>query len=268
MSPRFTLVIAMLATGLLLAGCKVDLYSSLEEKEANQILAVLMERGISASKLELENGFAIRVPESDIADAVTILTAKGLPREQSASMGAAFAKSGLISSPFEDRVRYIYALGAEVATTLREIDGVIAARVHVVLPEPSQFGRDQKPSSAAVFIKHEPGVDIEYMVPQIRRLVDSSIEGLEYANIAVLLSEASPADLRQGTSKGALVKVIPGLSVREQDVLYFWRIVYVLGIGVVALVLTLIALVAYYGVYRGWRRPARGSEVSSARGHG
>src|SRR5690606_14009886 len=132
-----------------------------------------------ASKLEVEKGFAIRVGESDIADAVTLLTAKGLPRERSVSMDSVFQKSGLISSPFEDRVRYIYALGAEVAATLREIDGVTAARVHVVLPETSQFGRAQKPASAAVFIKHEPGVDIEYMVPQIRRLVNGSIEGLE-----------------------------------------------------------------------------------------
>src|SRR5690606_618884 len=102
--------VVLLATGLLLGGCKVDLYSSLDEKEANQILAVLLENGIPASKLEVEKGFAIRVGESDIADAVTLLTAKGLPRERSVSMDSVFQKSGLISSPFEDRVRYIYAL--------------------------------------------------------------------------------------------------------------------------------------------------------------
>jgi type III secretory pathway lipoprotein EscJ len=103
-----------------------------------------------------------------------------------------FEKTGIMSSPFEERVRYINALGEEVAQTLSQIDGVISARVHIVLPDAPSLGQPVKPSSAAVFIKHQPGVDLDFFQPQIRRLVSSAIEGLEYSAVTVVLVDAAP----------------------------------------------------------------------------
>lgn len=245
--------IILLVMSIMLAGCRADLYSNLSEKDANQILAVLMENGISASKSGAEGSFAIRVHESNIAEAVAVLSAKGLPRDRSVSIGSVFEKSGIISSPFEDRVRYVYALGEDVAATLREIDGVISARVHVVLPEKAQFGSPEKPSSAAVFIKYEPTVDLEYMTPQIRRLVSSSIEGLDYSAVTVLLAEGVSRDREVQKVERSTVTVLPGLAVREADVLHFWRIIYVGGIVIAALILIILAFVAYFVFYRGNR---------------
>src|SRR5690606_18216309 len=119
---RAFLCMVLLAASLMLAGCKVDLYSSLEEPDANQIIAVLMENGIAAEKMDADGSYAVRVRETDIAEAIAVLAAKGLPKKRSVSIGTIFEKSGIISSPFEDRVRYIYALGEDVAATLREID--------------------------------------------------------------------------------------------------------------------------------------------------
>lgn len=257
--------VVLLLLTLLLMGCKADLYSGLNEKEANQMLAVLMESGVLATKSEVNDAFSVQVSDKDIASAIAILTAKGLPKDRSASIGSIFEKSGIISSPFEDRVRYIYALGTEVAATLGEIDGVITARVHVVLPDQPQLGSPTRPSSAAVFIKHEPAIDLEYMVPQIRRLVSSSIEGLEYASVSVFLAEGVAADREIKTIENATIKVLPGLSVREADVLYFWRIIYVTSIAIAALILIILGFLAYLIFYRDGQLVSRsGPKVTPA----
>lgn len=252
---------------LLLGACKADLYSNLTEVEANQMLAVLMTNGIPASKSNVGESFSVRVEESDMVRAIAALNAKGYPRSTRDSIGSVFQKSGIISSPFEERVRYIYALGEDVAQTLSEIDGVVTARVHVVLPDQPQLGQPVKPSSAAVFIKHEPTVDLEFFVPQIRRLVSSSIEGLDYSAVAVILTEALPAEVETPPLDQRTVEVMPGISVLEADAGNFWRMVYAAGAVVgVLLLLVLITGFAYLSQRRrnGTQVVARGADVPDA----
>ena len=226
---------------LALAACKVDLYSNLSEVEANQMLAVLMSSSIVAEKAQVGEGFQVRVEQNDMVRSIAVLTAKGFPKSTRDSIGTVFQKSGIISSPFEERVRYIYALGEEVAQTLSEIDGVVTARVHVVLPEEPQLGKPVVPSSAAVFIKHEANVDLEFLVPQIRRLVSSSIEGLLYNAVTVVLTEASPTEIAPVANEERVVDVIQGLGVREANLPMFWTIVYVAGGAIVGLLALVIA---------------------------
>ena len=94
-----------------------------------------------------------------IGRAVRTLEAAGLPRVARATLGDTFRKEGVISTPLEERARYIYALSQELETTLSNIDGVIVARVHVVLPERVAPGEPVQPASASVFIKHDPRLD-------------------------------------------------------------------------------------------------------------
>lgn len=263
---RAVLGALLLAVCLVLAGCKVDLHANLDESDANQILAALIENGIGATKSSGDGGYSVRVAESDIAAAVAILSAKGLPREKFETLGSAFQKSGLIASPFEERVRFVYALGEEVAATIREIDGVISARVHVVLPEEVQFGKPASPSSAAVFIKHDPLVDLAYLIPQIRRLVSSSINGLDYSAVTVLLAEAGSPQREAYKIEQATVSVLPGLAIRETDVLYFWRLAYIAGVAIALLILTVLGILAYIVFYRerGWFSADNRDETANA----
>jgi type III secretion protein J len=249
---------------LALAACKVDLYSDLTEVEANQMLAVLMSSSIVAEKVHVDEGFQVRVEDRDMVQAIAVLTAKGFPKNTRDSMGTVFQKSGIISSPFEERVRYIYALGEEVAQTLSEIDGVVTARVHVVLPGEPQLGEPVVPSSAAVFIKHEANVDLEFLVPQIRRLVSSSIEGLQYNAVTVVLTEASQTEVAPPASAERVVEVIQGLGVREANLPLFWTIIYVAG-GAIVVLLALVIAAAVLLFMR--RRPkGSGSQVGAADG--
>ena len=81
------------------------------------------------------------------------------PKVARATLGDTFRKEGVISTPLEERARYIYALSQELEATLSNIDGVIVARVHVVLPERVAPGEPVQPASASVFIKHDPRLE-------------------------------------------------------------------------------------------------------------
>jgi len=245
---KFLLRVCVLIGALALAGCQNDLYSNLTEPEANQILAVLMSNGVQAEKVSVgKEGFKITVESKDMLRAIALLKDTGYPRSSRESIGKVFQKSGIMSSPFEERVRYIYALGEDVAQTLSNIDGVVTARVHIVLPDAPQLGQPVKPSSAAVFIKHQPGVDLDFFVPQIRRLVSSAIEGLEYSAVTVVLADAQPTKVATpGPEAAQFTEVVPGVSIKTADATRFWQIVSGTGALIAALVVALIAsLVAY-----------------------
>lgn len=184
--------LAIISLLLCLAGCKVELYSNLPEQEANEMLATLMMHDIEGHKTNGKKGaINLFVEESDIAKAVEVLKQNGYPSQSFQEMGEIFKKEGLISSPLEERARYIYAISQDISLTLSKLDGVLSARVHVVLPEADKLGKVTQPSSAAVFIKHRKDVDIESSIPKIKMLVNNSIEGLDYDKISVALFPSS-----------------------------------------------------------------------------
>lgn len=188
---RVRILVITTVLSLLVAACgeSVELVGSLPETEANEILSTLLRAGIDASKVPADEGLSsIQVPDDSVAKALQIMRANGLPREQFVRMGDVFPKEGLISSPLEERARYIYALSQGLAETISQIDGVITARVHVVLPDRAPgAGAVLTPSSAAVFIKYKDAYNLDSVVPQIKRLVTNSIPDLAYDNVSVVL---------------------------------------------------------------------------------
>ncbi|PPC77025.1 EscJ/YscJ/HrcJ family type III secretion inner membrane ring protein [Pokkaliibacter plantistimulans] len=175
-------LMVVLLTGMLalLAGCQeqVELNRNLTEADANEVIAELASKHIEADKTITKEGVTVIVDAQDMARAVRILDAAGLPRKSRENMGEVFRKEGVISSPLEERARYIYALSQELESTLSQIDGVLVARVHVVLPERVAPGEPVQPASAAVFIKHRADLDPDVIRPRVERLVRSSIPGL------------------------------------------------------------------------------------------
>ena len=180
-----------------LGGCKQDLYSRLSEQDANAMLSALYSIDIAASK-HTEDGksWSVRVEEHDLQRAVHAVQANGLPRQPFTDTGELFKKEGLVSTPSEERIRYIYAVSQELARTLSEIDGVVSARVHPVIPANDPLASRVRPSSASVFIKHRPDANLQAMAPAIRNLVMRGIEGLEYENIALTFVVAEDASLK------------------------------------------------------------------------
>ncbi|MGJ5047276.1 type III secretion system inner membrane ring lipoprotein SctJ [Bradyrhizobium oligotrophicum] len=187
-APQRVLAIAGL---LLLGGCKTDLYSKLQEREANLIVATLLRNGLPADRVVTKDGSStVRVEESGFAAAVTLLNAAGLPRAKFQTMAEIFPSEGLVASPTEERARFIFALSQELARTVSEIDGVISARVHVVLPKNDPLRQDQMPSSASVFIKHDRHASVIALLPQIKTLIANGVEGLTYDKVSVVFVPA------------------------------------------------------------------------------
>lgn len=175
----------LLLGAVLVTGCaKSVLYTDLSEAQANDVEAALLSAHIDADKSAVakSKGFSISVPHGDIPRAMAVLTAVGLPRQQLHSLGDVFPKEGFVSSPLEERARYVYALSQEVAQTLLQFDGVVDARVHIALPERNVLDDKPQSASASVVIIQQPGAHLESRETDIKAIVTDGIEGLRDVN--------------------------------------------------------------------------------------
>lgn len=227
-------------------GCaKQELYSNLHERDANEMMALLARDGITATKIagEEEGTWNLSVPTASFARAVDTLNAQGYPKDEYADMGQVFQKSGLVSSPSEEKIRFVHALSQEVAHTLSLIDGVLRARVQIVLPNNDPFGEEIKPSSAAVFIKHRADADLDTSIAKIKELVIASIEGLDPENVTVALFPAEEVVAPSANGNGAVLKNVLSMQLAPESVTKFWAIVGGLaGVALLAIALAVFAL--------------------------
>jgi type III secretion protein J len=188
--------IAMTAiAAALLAGCdsETTLNSSLEERQANLVMAALLDDGIYCRKVEGEEGtWNVMIGEKDFARAANLLERRGLPKREFNGVSETFKKTGMVSSPSEERIRFMDALAQDLSRTITSIDGVVDARVHVVLPDNDPFAKKTLPSSAAVAIRARWDVDLSDRIPSIKSLVKNSIEGLQYEKISVTVFNDAP----------------------------------------------------------------------------
>lgn len=184
-----------LASLLALAGCdkQTTLFSGLEESQANAVMAALMDAGMAVEKTPGDEGtWNVMIGQSDFAKAANLCERTGLPRRHFAGVGDVFKKTGMVSSPSEERIRFMDAIAQDLARTISMIDGVVDARVHVVLPENDPFAKNMLPSSAAVAIRSRWDADVTTEIPQIKSLVKNAIEGLAYEKITVEVFQGLP----------------------------------------------------------------------------
>lgn len=195
---------------LLLAGCKEVLYSGLPERDANEMVAILEASGISASRSVDKDGiYSLLVDGLNVGAATTILKTEGFPKKQFKSVGEIFAAEGIVGTPFEERVRYMYALDEKLSEHLTSIDGIRDARVSVSIPEKSRFDHKARPSKASVILHHEEDFQAAAATPKIKTLISNSVEGLEYDSVAIVLFPAG------GTKVLRSPKAFPGGNTAE-----------------------------------------------------
>ena len=237
--------VCLVGLALAATGCsKVDLYSDLPEREANIMMAALLDEGVDCTKEagDEENTWKLMVTSDDFSRSVNVLDDMGYPMDKRDRMGEVFRKSGLVSSPTEDRIRYVYALSEELAETITRIDGVVDARVHVALPDNDPFADKVLPASASVYIKHRSDVELSASRAQVQELVAKSIEGLTPENVEVFMDELRPTALPR--NQESEFSRIMGIQIAPGSVSRFWTLVAVL-IAAVAVNLVLVVGFAF-----------------------
>jgi len=210
-SPRvFLRYLGLLLLTLLVVGCSssTTIYHSLDERDANDIIVYLDNKGIKAYKIQSAGGgpggqdvvlWDIAVPYEDEKQAMALLRSAGLPRRQGQSLLTIFEKGGLVPSELEEKIRYEAGLGEQIASTIRKIDGVLDAEVQLSFPEVDPLNPEKKKGdvTASVYVKHTGVLDDPntQLIPKIRRLVASAIQGLKFDNVTVIPDKARYADI-------------------------------------------------------------------------
>ncbi len=197
--PRWVQRALVLLVALLLTACEAELYNNLDQRQANEMIATLQQRGIPAQRVAVKGGqYTVVVDKGRFADSIAILKEAGLPKQEFQNMGQVFKKEGLISSPMQERAQMIFALSQELSRTVSEIDGVLSARVHLVLPENDPLRQQLVPSSASVFIRHRGNMPVGNLVPQVKMLVANGVAGLSYDKVSVVLVPVDSQKASQG----------------------------------------------------------------------
>ncbi|MEM7526940.1 MAG: type III secretion inner membrane ring lipoprotein SctJ [Pseudomonadota bacterium] len=185
----------MLGTGLalvlLVAACKQDVYSGLDEHQVNEMVAVLASHGIEARRDRDKDGtFVLQVSDAEVAPAITLLREAGLPRVTFETLGEVFSAGGVFGTPFEQHARYVHAMNQELSATITAIDGIRFAKVLVTAPQKGRFDQEAPPATASVAIHYERGRDVRSQLSSIKMLVAHALPNLDYDDVAVAIFEA------------------------------------------------------------------------------
>ncbi len=190
---RFLRSLALGLTLAALVGCSQQLFGALDESAANQVVGALLLEGVEARKEASGEGlWRVSVADGDFARAVQVLKRRNLPPRQFDGLGEVFKKKSLVSTPTEERARLIHATSQELERSLLEMDGVLVARVHPVIPPHDPLNPGKLGATASVLIKHRPGADVAGRESMVRALVAAGVEGLSYDNVRVLMVTAEP----------------------------------------------------------------------------
>lgn len=131
------------------------------------------------------DGSAIMVPRDHVARLRMKLAEGGLPKGGGIGYEI-FDKSDVLgATSFVQNINHLRALEGELARTIRAIDRVQGARVHLVLPERPLFSREKVEPSASIVLKVRGGLEPQ-QVRAIRHLIASAVNGLKPERVSVV----------------------------------------------------------------------------------
>ncbi len=160
------------------------LFSNYSDRDGGAITAALDQMGVKYKFSD--GGTAILVEESQVHDIRLKLAAQGLPK--GGNVGFELMENQKLGvSQFLEQVNYQRSLEGELARSIQALGSVLAARVHLALPKPSVFVRDQQKPTASVLLNLQPGRALDPgQVSAIVHLVASSVPELTIGNVTVV----------------------------------------------------------------------------------
>src|SRR4051812_30845100 len=159
------------------------LFSDLSQADSSAIVRDLERQGI-AFELRMDGG-SILVPKDAVARLRMKLAESGLPKGGSVGYEI-FDKSDVLgATSFVQNINHLRALEGELARSIRGIDRVQAARVHLVLPERPLFSREKVEPSASIVLKVRGSLEPQ-QVRAIRHVVASAVNGLKPQRVSIV----------------------------------------------------------------------------------
>ncbi|MGF1641962.1 MAG: flagellar basal-body MS-ring/collar protein FliF [Rhodospirillales bacterium] len=175
------------------------LYADLDVTDSARIVAQL-----ESARIPFEirgGGGAIYVPADRVPRTRLTLAEQGLPAGGSIGYEIFDNASSLGTTNFIQNVNLVRALEGELARTIRSIDAVKGARVHLVLPKRELFSRDrQEPSASVLLHMHGANRLTQTQIVGIQNLVASAVPGLNPLRISIVDGRGSL--LAQGFDDG------------------------------------------------------------------
>ncbi|MGK7246188.1 flagellar basal-body MS-ring/collar protein FliF [Buttiauxella agrestis] len=160
------------------------LYSNLADQDGGAIVTQLTQMNVPYRFSD--NGSAIEVPADKVYDLRLRLAQQGLPKGGAVGFELLDQEKFGISQ-FSEQVNYQRALEGELARTIETLGPVKTARVHLAMPKPSLFVREQKSPSASVTLSLEPGRALdEGQISAVVHMVSSAVAGLPPGNVTLV----------------------------------------------------------------------------------
>jgi len=168
--------------GLIAEPSKAILFSGLEGRDASAVISKLDALNIPYE--QKGDGGTILIPADQVTKIRMQLASDGLP---SAGVGyEIFDKSDTFgTTAFVQNINRLRALEGELARTIRSLDSILSARVHLVIPDRQIFARDNQPPSASVVVKARMRLS-RGQVSAIQHLVAAAVAGLTPNNVALI----------------------------------------------------------------------------------
>lgn len=160
------------------------LYANLSDRDGGSIIESLQQQNIPYKFAE--GGGALLVPGNLVHEIRLRLASQGLPK--GGTVGFELMETQKFgTSQFLEQVNYQRALEGELARSMQTLAAVANARVHLAIPKPSVFVKDQQKPSASVVLALHPGRSLDPgQVNGIVHLVSSSIPNMPAQSVTVL----------------------------------------------------------------------------------
>ncbi len=161
------------------------LYSDLDMREAGQ-MADALDRAHIAHQMN-GAGTELLVPADDVSRARLLLARENLPSGGSIGYEIFDRGDGMTASQFQQSINQTRALEGELSRTIREIHGVRAARVHLVLPRREPFARDAQDAQASVLLTPTGAGRLDReSIQAILNLVAAAVPGLRAKSVTIV----------------------------------------------------------------------------------
>ncbi|MEQ9859851.1 flagellar basal-body MS-ring/collar protein FliF [Pectobacterium cacticida] len=160
------------------------LYSNINDRDGGEIVSELTKLNIPYRFAE--NGGAILIPAENVYETRLRLAQLGLPKGGAVGFEL-LDKEKFGISQFSEQINYQRALEGELSRTIETLGPVQQARVHLAIPKPSLFVREQKAPSSSVTLTLQPGRALDDgQINAIVYMVSSSVAGLPPDNVTVV----------------------------------------------------------------------------------